>query len=196
MILSKTYPEPPFCEQQILRYAQSGATKQTLLLLNECKQEINGLLKYNICYRELFVDVKQDICDFGDFSVHSKNLADNLAGCNKVIAFAATIGIELDRLIAKYSRLSPAKAVLLQAIGAERVEALCDMFCADIEKQYGKTRPRFSAGYGDLPLDVQKNIFSLLDCERKMGITLSDSLLMSPSKSVTAFVGVGAEEKV
>jgi 5-methyltetrahydrofolate--homocysteine methyltransferase len=29
-----------------------------------------------------------------------------------------------------------------------------------------------------------------LDCNRKIGLTLNDSLLMSPSKSVTALIGV------
>ena len=52
---------------------------------------------------------------------------------------------------------------------------------------------RFSPGYGDLPLDVQKNIFPLLDCERKIGLTLNESLIMSPSKSVTAFVGMARQ---
>ena len=47
-----------------------------------------------------------------------------------------------------------------------------------------------SPGYGDLALDVQKDIFALLDCERQIGLTLGDSLLMSPGKSVTAFAGI------
>lgn len=51
-------------------------------------------------------------------------------------------------------------------------------------------RPRFSPGYGDLAIDAQKDIFALLDCERQIGLTLGDSLLMSPGKSVTAFAGI------
>ena len=43
------------------------------------------------------------------------------------------------------------------------------------------TRPRFSPGYGDLPLTVQKDFFRVLDCTRKIGLSLNDSLLMSPS---------------
>jgi 5-methyltetrahydrofolate--homocysteine methyltransferase len=51
-------------------------------------------------------------------------------------------------------------------------------------------RPRFSAGYGDLPLEYQKKIFDLLDPHTQIGLTLNDSYLMSPSKSVTALIGV------
>ena len=54
-------------------------------------------------------------------------------------------------------------------------------------------KPRFSPGYGDLSLEVQKEIFSLLDCPRKIGVSLGDSLLMTPSKSVTAIIGYGTK---
>lgn len=56
-------------------------------------------------------------------------------------------------------------------------------------------RPRFSPGYGDLPLSAQREIFAVLDCGKRIGLMLNDSLLMSPSKSVTAFVGIGGEMK-
>ena len=46
--------------------------------------------------------------------------------------------------------------------------------------------------YGDLPLEVQTQFFQLLDCQRQIGLTLNDSLLMTPSKSVTAVFGIGA----
>ncbi|MBR5296236.1 MAG: Vitamin B12 dependent methionine synthase activation subunit, partial [Clostridia bacterium] len=99
------------------------------------------------------------------------------------------IGIGLDRLIAKYSRISPSKAILFQGIGSERVEALCDTFCNTF-KEKSKTFPRFSPGYGDLSLEVQKDVFSLLNCSKNTGIFLNDNLLMTPTKSVTAFMGI------
>ena len=50
-------------------------------------------------------------------------------------------------------------------------------------------RPRFSPGYGDFPLEFQRNIGDLLQMAKNIGITLTDSLLMMPSKSVTAVIG-------
>ncbi len=197
VILSKTYIEPPFCEKEILRYAGCrGEREEISVLLKECTDEVKDKLAYKVCYRELPIKTVGDTCDFEVFSVHSEKLARNLKGCEKVVLFAATVGVEIDRLIGKYGRLSPTKALLFQAIGTERIEALCDAFCADIKKEY-KTglEPRFSPGYGDLPLSAQKNIFAVLDPERRIGLTLNSSLLMSPSKSVTAFVGLGSTEK-
>ena len=132
--------------------------------------------------------------DLGFMKTDSKSLLKNLDGCDEIVLFGATIGIEFDRLMQRYIHLSPAKAFILQGIGAERIESLCDAFCeemkTDAEKRGKFTRPRFSAGYGDFTLDAQKDIFSVLDCARKIGLTLTDSLIMSPSKSVTAIVGI------
>ena len=186
--LTKTYSPPPFCEKEILRYAGcKSADSEISALLKSCIDEVRDKLVYKVCYRTIPVSIDGDCCDFGAFSIYSKNLAATLEGCDAVILFAATVGVEIDRLIAKYGRISPSKAVIIQAIGAERIEELCNTFCADISKD---TTPRFSPGYGDLPLDAQRQIFAILDCSRQIGLTLNDSLLMSPTKSVTAFIGI------
>ena len=49
---------------------------------------------------------------------------------------------------------------------------------------------RFSPGYGDVPLSLQRDVLAVLDAQRKLGITLSDTFFMTPCKSVTAFVGI------
>lgn len=192
-IIVKAYGEMPFCEKEILRYAGCRDARDGIAeLMEECIALARECLVYKVCYRELDVTVSETACDFGFFSLESQKLCTNLAGCEKVILFAATVGVGIDRLIAKYGRISPSKAVMLQAIGAERIESLCDAFSAELaSERRTKLRPRFSPGYGDLPLDCQKKIFSILDCERRIGLTLTDSLLMSPSKSVTAFAGIG-----
>ena len=50
---------------------------------------------------------------------------------------------------------------------------------------------RYSPGYGDLPLSVQPALLDALDAGRRLGVTLTESLLMVPMKSVTAVVGIG-----
>lgn len=191
-IITKTYKEPPICEKEILRYAGCKCKDtETLKLLHSCIDEARDKLSYNVCYRELPMSTDGLSCDFGCFFVKSQHLAKNLKGCKRVIVFSATVGVGIDRLIAKYTRLSPSRALILQAIGSERVEALCDTFCEDIKQERNVIlRPRFSPGYGDLPLAVQKDIFCVLECSKKIALSLNDSLLMSPSKSVTAFIGI------
>ena len=85
---------------------------------------------------------------------------------------------------------------MFQSIGAERIENLCDLLCCDLSNEMGvKFKNRFSAGYGDLSLSTQKDIFKILDVTKNIGVSLNNSLLMSPTKSVTAFVGI-TDEKV
>ena len=182
MIVVKTYNEPQFCEKEILRYASCrDEDRDVLELIRSCIDEVRQKLSYKVCYSEFDMPVKTE----------SKMLLKNLEGCSTVIVFAATIGVEIDRLISRYGRISPSRALIMQAIGTERIEALCDEFCKSLENERNITlSPRFSPGYGDLPIECQKDIFNILDCSRKIGVTLSDSFLMSPSKSVTAFVGI------
>lgn len=186
--LFKSYAEPPFDIKEILRYSGcKSADKETEELLNTCMDEVRKVLTYKACYRDFSVCIKGNLCDFKDFSVQSKNLAEFLKGRENVTVFAATVGVGIDRLIAKYSRISPSKALMLQAIGAERIEALCNAFCNDLSACNNSCIRRFSPGYGDLPLEVQRDIFSVLDCGKYIGVSLNGSLVMSPSKSVTAF---------
>ena len=108
-----------------------------------------------------------------------------------MLVFAATIGFDIDRKITKYSKVDPAKALIFQAIGTERVESLCNAFEEDIKRENGyDLTSRFSPGYADLPLEMQKDLFRVLDCYKNIGVTLNDSLLMSPSKTVTAIIGI------
>ena len=197
MVVTKKYVEPPICKKEILRYAGCKDTTDESLqfLLEECLKEVLPKLSYKVCYLEMPLTVVEDTCDFGCMQVKSKDLVKNLQGCGEVLLFAATIGVEIDRMIMKYGAISPVKAVLFQAIGAERIESLCDMFCEEMAQERGKLRPRFSPGYGDLPLESQREIVTLLNCNKYIGVSLNESLLMAPSKSVTAFVGIEGKEE-
>ncbi len=198
MINVKNYEAPFLNERECLRYA--GTSPQTIsaeekALFEACLAELGNKLTYKVCWSRFSVKREGEILDLGFAKTASRGLIKNLEGCEEVILFATTIGLEIDRLIRKYTRLSPAKALFFQAIGAERIESLCDTFCEELKESGLYLKPRFSPGYGDLPLDLQKDIFRVLDCPRKIGLTLNESLLMSPSKSVTAIIGISKEEQ-
>ena len=187
----KNYPAPDFNKREILRYAGVKENISEInALIDECIKELDGKLTYKVCYSEYPVKIISNDIDLTFTAVTSKDLAKNLKNCNRFILFAATVGIGVDRLIAKYNALSPTKALIFQAIGAERIESLCDLFNREIKEKYKTVKPRFSAGYGDLPLALQKQIFATLNCPKNIGVTLNESLLMSPSKSVTAIIGI------
>jgi 5-methyltetrahydrofolate--homocysteine methyltransferase len=195
-VYTKRYSAPPWNRREILRYAGAKeTTEEVSALLEDCLAEAEGVLNYQLCYARFPVREEDGILDLGFTRVTTDHLRKNLCGCNEIVLFGATVGLGMDRAIARYGKLSPARALMFQAIGAERIEALCDAFCDELSREVGESgmsvRPRFSPGYGDVPLELQRDIFRVLDCARKIGLTLNDSLLMTPTKSVTALVGVG-----
>ena len=188
-VMTKTFSLPAADEKEIWRYAGcKGGDEALTTLLKECLLESETAISPRACYCKISL---ADFCAFVDGAAQSKSVEQRLQGCGEVIIFAASVGLGLDRLMEKYAKVSPTKALLLQAIGAERIEALCEQVCAHFQIEYGEITTRFSAGYGDFPLSAQKDFFRLLDCPKKIGVSLTDALLMIPTKSVTAFVGIG-----
>jgi len=130
-----------------------------------------------------------------DVILQSESLARNLSGCCGAILLAATIGPACDMLVRRAGVTSAVDASIYQAAGAAAIESFLDdmndRYKADYEAQGLFLRPRFSPGYGDLKLDHQRDWFRLLDITKQIGIELTDSLLMVPTKSVTAIIGIG-----
>ncbi len=194
-IVFRSYTDIPVNRREVFRYMHCETPDETMnLLLNDCIEEAAGVLSYKTCFCEFLLSIQGDELNLGFSVVKSKALSINLKGCERVILFAATIGHDMDRLIKRTSLLSPSKAVCFQALGSERVESLCDTLNSELKAKYGELgyslKPRFSPGYGDLPLLLQKSIMPVLDCKKLLGITLMDNLMMAPSKSVTALIGV------
>ena len=136
--------------------------------------------------------VRFNCLTFADVTLQSIDLSRNLENCNKVTLFAATIGPQVDALIRRTQITDSVKASIFQATGAMYIEKVVDYINGQIKKDAALSnmncKPRYSPGYGDVPLTIQKDFFRLLPCT-KIGLTLMDTLIMSPEKSVTAFVG-------
>lgn len=186
---------PTLRKDEIIRYSGgSSEDEATAQLIDSCVRELLPTLSYKVCYGETAVSVCGDTVSICGCETVSKSLSKYLADCERAIVFGATVGLSPDRLIKKYSRISPSRALIISAIGSERVEALCDTFCRELGEEYAKKgallSPRFSAGYGDLSLGLQKYIFETLGLTRHLGVTLNDSLLMTPAKSVTAIMAI------
>lgn len=189
---------PPVNRKELLRYASiKGALDETTAtLLEECLAEATDLLFGKVCYQVL---PTKDLLQLLPSAQQSSDFTRYLRGCDYVVAFVATVGITIDRLIARYATVSTSKAFIFQALGAERIECLCDLFSqktADFVAEKGMSvKPRFSPGYGDFSLNVQRELFALLTPETSVGVTLTTNMMMSPTKSVSALIGIGKDVK-
>lgn len=110
------------------------------------------------------------------------------------VIFCATLGTDTDKLIRQWQIRDIAFAMLLDACANSAVENLCDCVNGEVRSEYEDKglfiTDRYSPGYGDFPLDIQNNFCSALDTARKIGVTVGESGLMSPMKSVTAIIGI------
>lgn len=183
--------------REVLRYMRCrDGDAQMEALADEGIAAVLPLLKPRACYAVFSLVMDGDTLDLGFATVQSRSLRRHLDGCNEVLAFAATVGHEVERLLIRLSATSPARAVAVDAAATAAIEAWCDRLCDEWETAFSATgrmlRPRFSAGYGDCPLTLQIPLMAALDTPRRLGVTLTDSLLMTPTKSVTALVGISS----
>lgn len=123
---------------------------------------------------------------FGELAKNS------LANCNKVLILIATLTLEADKLIATAGS-TISKAVYNATLSAA-IEDYVDKVNDDLSNTYQKNgeylTKRFSPGYGDLPLQLQKELISVTCAEKLLGITVSENMLLTPIKTVTAIIGV------
>ncbi|MCR4643471.1 MAG: Vitamin B12 dependent methionine synthase activation subunit [Lachnospiraceae bacterium] len=177
------------------RMAIQEPTEEDDTQISEVIESVRPIIAGKACYCRYPLKLTEtDIVELPYGSVHSSNLYERLRGCSELWIFAATIGVAFDRMLARESLRSMAKAALLQSVGAAAIEAVCDALnaeLAEIAESEGKSLcPRYSPGYGNYLLENQKGVFALLNPSKHIGLSLTDSLLMKPEKSVTALIGI------
>jgi len=169
---------------QTLRYLgiRGEADCETVRLAAECLEELKKTVNPKFIKRT-FLPFEAD----NGLFLKGENIKRLLDGAQKVVLFAATLGIEADRAIKRYQKKDMAKAAVFDAAAAAYLENFLD----SIDFSEDKLMPtmRFSPGYGDYPIEMQKVILKLLKAE-KIGISLLDSFMLTPSKTVTAVLGL------
>lgn len=153
-------------------------------LMDECEKEI--LAKSSPKY--LYIE-KELPCEE---LMQGEDIKNHLDGCEKAIVMCATLGAEIDRLIRINQISDMAKAVVLDSFASVAIEQVCGKFDELIAEKYeGYFQTfRFSPGYGDYPIELQKSVLSMLDAPRKIGLATNENSLLTPTKSVTAVMGL------
>ena len=185
------------CFQEAVRYLGYGKNpvdEATSRLVEKGFLELEKVSALRSVFRIFEMNrIDEEKVAIGTLQISSKSLARNLNHCEKAVLFGATLGTGVDRLIARTSLTDMANAVVLQACAAAMLEEFCDEkqfeIGEELEKEGLYLRPRFSPGYGDLPLEIQPQILASVGAARRLNITLAKNLMMTPSKSVTAIKG-------
>lgn len=178
---------------EILRYLRTSSKvddPRLLSLIDDCCDEVNRCVKPKTLHRIFDCKVSDDEIKVENMTFKSHRLAENLKGCEKVCIFGATLGTECDRLLRTYTNTDLTRTVVLQSCLASKIEEVCDSLEDKLKEEGLVLRQRYSPGYFDLDISENKKIFELLELTKRIGLTLTDTLQMVPTKSVTAFIGI------
>ncbi len=195
-VLKSSFDEIKISRKEIACYLGYYSVKcdcTTDSIIAECEKEFLGCAKFIACCEKVPVSITDGIVDLGFKKFRSYSLAKNLEGCDTAYIIAATTGIEAQRLIERNGIIDPLRGLVTDCIGSAAIEAFCDKINFSFENP-DFLRPRFSPGYGDLMLDYQKDIVEFLQTKKNIGMSLTESLMMIPVKSVTAIIGIGKEK--
>ena len=124
--------------------------------------------------------------------LHYGDLQKLLEGCGKCLLIAGTLGAELDRRMRYFSHVDTVKYVIMDAAASALIEEACDNLMNSLP--FSELTFRFSPGYGDVPLELQKQLLSVLDAGRRIGLTLTPQCLMMPQKSISGIAGIGTSD--
>jgi Vitamin B12 dependent methionine synthase, activation domain. len=184
-------------EREILRYlgCKKAPSDALSLLVTECIKETLLVITPQYLFKRFEVK-KSDagLSLLGTKTVLPGNdIKDFVGNSTAIYLLCITLGIGIEKEIRRKMQISPDLAVVIDACATAAVEETADIAQALIKTEC-ETRgtiitERFSPGYGDLPLNLQKELLFLVDAPRKIGLMVSDSLLLTPQKSITAVIG-------
>ena len=153
-------------------------------LLDECETELLSCAQPKYLYKIISLPC--------DEIMRGRDIASHLEGCDSAVLMCATLGAEVDRLIRIAQISDMARAVVLDSLASVAIEQVC----CRVDEMLAQFMPdkhmtfRFSPGYGDYPIELQKYFLHTLDSARKIGLSTNDSYLLVPAKSVTAVAGI------
>lgn len=118
----------------------------------------------------------------------------HLLDCDSVVLMAVTLGAESEMMLRREMTLNATDGLLLDACASSYVEqaanALNDLIIEKTCENGVSATSRFSPGYGDLSLSCQSDLIRASGADKVLGISVTESDLLIPAKSITAIIGL------
>jgi 5-methyltetrahydrofolate--homocysteine methyltransferase len=183
--------------KEIFRYLGYGDTEpdeRFLRLIDECEKQVLSIVEPRATYK--VAEIKE--CLEGVMLVGTNlvlpgnSIRQHLQGCTMGVMMAATLSEGIDRLLRTSQIYDMTSAMIIDTIASAAVEQLCDKVENIISKQYPDKYMtfRFGLGYGDLPIEYQRDFLNVLEAQKRIGLHTNDSHMLIPTKSVTAVIGL------
>ncbi|MBQ8905138.1 MAG: hypothetical protein IJY85_02075 [Ruminococcus sp.] len=183
-------------QREALRYLRVTGEADAMLqtMLNSCEEQLRAACAPRYIWRLCEISETERGILFSGTSLclPGQDIRAHLRGCDRAVLLAATLSLGADTLLRRLSSTDMAQAVVADALASAMMEETCDRAQEEIQH---RLRPafmtwRFSPGYGDLPLGLQHAFITVLDADKKIGLTATAGDMLLPQKSVTAVIGL------
>lgn len=182
---------------EALRYMGYGSNKpdeKISALIDECEKNLLAVIKPNFVFKFFDIEIVEDgISVLGTIlKLKGKDICAHLKGCTKCVLLAATLSAGADMLIRRCEAEDMTKAVITDFLASAAVEQVCDHVDEIVKGEFSSLNQtwRFSPGYGDLPIDIQREFLQVLDAPKRIGLNATANNILTPRKSVTAVIGL------
>lgn len=165
--------------------AEKELEEKTGKLLNMALEAASPKALFRVCY---ITDRKEDKVTVEGVKFKSSLLSEKLSGVERVFPYLATCGTELDKI--PIDRNDFMSEYLLDVIKEMALNAARKHLRNYLKENLGLKKIAYmSPGSGEYhfwPIQQQRELFSLLGDTRKLvGVTLTESFLMIPNKTVS-----------
>lgn len=172
--------------------------EKILKITEECEKGLIKAIKPRYVYRTFNIKETDRGIEISGSSLllKGKDISSHLKGCNRCVLLCATLSSDVDKLIRAYEAEGMEKALIADSLASAAVEQVCEEAENEIREAVGNYSYtwRFSPGYGDFPLDIQEEFLNVIDAPKRIGVSVTDSLILIPRKSVTAVMGISEKE--
>lgn len=192
--------------EEVLRYLEykgQDIDNNLIEIIEECRNITKDRINPRYTFRVYSIKQKyKGIIELEgtNLILESNDLYEILKDCNECILMAATLGINIEKDIKKYSCTELTKGIIIDSCATTAIEEVCDRVQNEIENNILKNGQyltfRYSPGYGDLSIEKNTEILTILNGQKEIGLTITNSGIMIPRKSVVALIGVSDKKAI
>ena len=150
-----------------MQYGKNKPDDQIQEIIDNCEKELLNSITPAYYYSIFNINhepnkVTLENCDL---SLIGEDISNHLKDCDKAILFCATLSHGPDKLIRINQVRDMTKSIIIDALASAAIEQICDLIQEEINERFPSLYQtwRFSPGYGDLPLDIQKEFKKMRD---------------------------------
>lgn len=185
-------------KEKVLRYLSYRNQKiddRLDSLIDDSIEKMVGTIEGRKTYKFFQINRGEELSIEGTkLILEGNNIRKHLKDANSCILIAVSLGHKVDTLIRYYEKINMTKAIVLDACASVAIEDIANTFNKELQyivaKDNKKLTSRYSPGYGDWPLDIQKGIVDILNTQKTIGLNVTSHNILIPRKSITAIIGV------